>query len=167
MRQGPASAADLVHWTSFRIVGVGRKVGKKGQPLSARLESTLCSLLGVTIQVVNAFSSPKGFIVQVANLNQAAAVVRSRSNLKGSSIAVFDVFSPDEQERYDRLWKVYKKARTAGFAAQFDRAILLITKTLDDGTSSTFSLSDSSDDALGVIFGGDSPPKEGIDTEIP
>ena len=76
MRQGPASAADLVHWTSFRIVGVGRKVG-------------------------------------------------------------------------------------------FDRAILLITKTLDDGTSSTFSLSDSSDDALGVIFGGDSPPKEGIDTEIP
>jgi hypothetical protein len=60
------------------------------------------------------------------------------------------------------------KAWTAGLAAQFDRATLLITKTPDDGTSSTFSLSDSSDDALGVIFGGDSPPpKEGIDTEIP
>jgi len=167
-RQGPASAADLVNWTSFRVVGLGNKFGKKGQPLSARLESTLRSLLGVTIKVVNAFPSPRGFIVQVANLNQASAVVRSRPNLKGSSIVVLDVFSPEDQERYDRLWKVYEKAKKAGLSAQFDRAVLQITKGLADGTTRTFSLSDSSDDALAVVFGGDPPTsKAGVDTEMP
>ena len=72
-----------------------------------------------------------------------------------------------DQEHYDRLWKVYEKAKKAGFKAQFDRAVLQITKRLADGTTCTFSLSDSSDDALAVVFGGDPPTnKEGVDTEM-
>ena len=98
----------------------------------------------------------------MANLNQASAVVRSRPNLKGSSIVVLDMFSPEDQERYDRLWKVYEKAKKAGLSAQFDRAVLQITKGLADGTTRTFSLSDFSDDALAVIFEAiPRPPRQG------
>ena len=99
----PEHLAVVVNWTSFRVVGLGNKFGKKGQPLSARLESTLRSLLGATIKVVNAFPSLRGFIVQVANLNQASAVVRSRPNLKGSSIVVLDVFSPEDH--WPSFWR--------------------------------------------------------------
>ena len=57
---------------------------------------------------------------------EASWVVSDRHLLKGTGITIYDVLSPEEQERHDALWPHFLKAQREGKKAQFNRAVLKV-----------------------------------------
>ena len=57
---------------------------------------------------------------------QADAIVEERHLLKGTGITIYDVLSPEEQERHRALWPRFLEARRQGKKAQFNRARLVV-----------------------------------------
>jgi hypothetical protein len=85
---------------------------------------------GAIVHVVDAVrmgpsSAPRVFFL-VETLEQADAVVRHRSGLKGSSFTMFDVLSPEERQLHTRLWPRFLAAVAQGQKAQFQRARLFV-----------------------------------------
>ena len=130
-------AEDLHTLRCFRVKGPMILRGKQGTALSRGLEGFFLAELGVKASVSNAIALENGhFLVEVATITQATAIVKARHLLKGSGHVVFDVLAPKEQAAHDLLWPTFQAARKAGLSAQFHRAQLFVTLRVVGGASS-------------------------------
>lgn len=119
--------------------------GKTGAPLMAAMERLLMSRLApvghVSVVEVLPMRPPRGsqpdasrrYMVHVASLASADALVHARHKLKGVPLAILDVLSPEERLVHQQLWPTFIAARALGLHAQFQRARLFVTKPRASG----------------------------------
>jgi len=121
-------AADLHTRRCVRVKGPKILRDKKGPALSRGLEDFFRANLGVKTSVSTATTTSNGhYLLEVASIDQATALVKARHLLKDTGYVVFDVLSPQEQAAHDLLWPTFLAARKAGHTAQFNRAQLYVT----------------------------------------
>lgn len=149
---GPASPSKPMHHAHqvcFVLKGSHEDLaclhGKAGSHLASAVAAHLMARLTLPepITVVDALPMrPSGaashgatcrYFLRVASLANAAAIVRHRHQLKGSSMTILDQLGPEERMAHQQLWPTFVKARALGLPAQFQRSRLYVTKTWPSG----------------------------------
>ena len=86
-------------------------------------------------------STRRRFFFTVERLATADLIVHTRHVLKDTGLVLNDELSPDERTSHNLLWSTFVAARGLGFTAQFNRARLVVSKTLADGTKTKIQVS--------------------------
>lgn len=109
--------------------------------LPGKIAGFIESKMGVQVSVQDAYplgrpdsTRLRRIFVRVATMAQADDIVRNRCKLKGNKCVFLDALNPSELAAQRRLRKSFDAARKFGLHAQFNRARLFVTETLEDGT---------------------------------